>query len=104
LRLKANSANAKPGYTGVAKATYGKDLNLIGQVVNKIDRGKIFEEFQQADASITKQKGGTGLGLAIAKRIVEMHGGRLWVESELGHGSTFSFTVPIKVEEQAIPK
>jgi signal transduction histidine kinase len=75
-----------------------------GPGIAEIDRGKIFEEFQQADASITKQKGGTGLGLAIAKRIVEMHGGRLWVESELGHGSTFSFTVPIKVAEQAIHK
>ena len=47
---------------------------------------KIFEEFQQADSSATKKKGGTGLGLSIAKRIVEMHGGRIWVESELGRG------------------
>ena len=62
------------------------------------DQGRIFEEFQQVDCSITKQKGGTGLGLAISKRIVEMHGGRLWVESELGQGSTFCFTVPMKVE------
>jgi signal transduction histidine kinase len=75
-----------------------------GPGIAEIDRGKIFEEFQQADASITKQKGGTGLGLAIAKRIIEMHGGRLWVESEVGHGSTFFFTVPVKVEEQVIHK
>ena len=64
---------------------------------------KIFEEFQQADSSTTKEKGGTGLGLAISKRIVEMHGGRLCVESSLGHGSTFSFTVPIHVERQVEP-
>jgi signal transduction histidine kinase len=84
--------------------TFTVAVHDTGPGIAEKDRSKIFEEFQQADASITKQKGGTGLGLAIAKRIIEMHGGRLWVESELGHGSTFSFTVPIKVEEQAIHK
>jgi signal transduction histidine kinase len=64
------------------------------------DQGKIFEEFQQADNSATKRKGGTGLGLSIAKRIIAMHGGRLWVESELGKGSTFAFTIPVTVERQ----
>ena len=67
------------------------------------DQHKIFEEFQQADSSTTKEKGGTGLGLAISKRIVEMHGGRLWVNSSLGQGSTFSFNVPLKVERQVEP-
>jgi signal transduction histidine kinase len=61
------------------------------------DRAKIFEEFQQADNSVTRRKGGTGLGLSIAKRIIEMHGGRIWVESEIGKGSTFAFTIPVHV-------
>jgi signal transduction histidine kinase len=66
------------------------------------DQAKIFEEFQQADSSITRKKGGTGLGLSIAKRIIEMHGGRIWVESEPGKGSSFYFTVPVRVEAQSV--
>jgi GAF domain-containing protein len=66
------------------------------------DQGKIFEEFQQADNSATKRKGGTGLGLSIAKRIIGMHGGRIWVESDVGKGSTFAFTIPVKVERQVV--
>src|SRR5215471_18124963 len=65
------------------------------------DQAKIFEEFQQADSSITRKKGGTGLGLSIAKRIIEMHGGQIWVESEPGKGSIFYFTLPVRVEAQA---
>jgi len=64
------------------------------------DQQKIFDEFQQADNSNTRAQGGTGLGLAIAKRIIEMHGGRMWVESSLGKGSTFWCTLPICVERQ----
>jgi signal transduction histidine kinase len=71
-----------------------------GPGVSESDQTKIFEEFQQADSSSTRTKGGTGLGLSIARKIIEMHGGRLWVESTLGNGSTFSFSIPIIVERQ----
>jgi signal transduction histidine kinase/CHASE3 domain sensor protein len=65
------------------------------------EQQKIFEEFHQVDSSSTRKKGGTGLGLAISKRIVELHGGRIWVESEPGRGSSFRFVIPIQVERRA---
>ncbi|MGA6967305.1 MAG: ATP-binding protein, partial [Xanthobacteraceae bacterium] len=71
-----------------------------GPGIPPADQAKIFEEFQQADSSATKKKGGTGLGLSIARRIVELHGGRMWVESEVGKGATFSISLPVKVEQQ----
>jgi signal transduction histidine kinase len=59
---------------------------------------RIFDQFHQVDSSLTKAEGGTGLGLAIAKQIVEMHGGRIWVVSTLGKGSTFRMELPTRAE------
>jgi GAF domain-containing protein len=84
-----------------ADGTFTVAVCDTGAGIAAADQAKIFEEFQQADSSITRKKGGTGLGLSIAKRIIEMHGGRIWVESEPGKGSTFYFTVPVRVEAQA---
>lgn len=64
-------------------------------------QGLIFERFQQVDASDSRVKGGSGLGLAISRSIVEQHGGAIWVASEMGRGSTFSFTLPLGEEPGA---
>jgi signal transduction histidine kinase len=61
------------------------------------ERDKIFERFYQVGSSLTRQQGGTGLGLAIAKGMIELCRGRIWVESELGQGSTFTFEVPLRI-------
>jgi len=68
----------------------------IGIPADQLDT--VFGEFRQVDGTTTRDFGGTGLGLSITKKFVELHGGRIWVESELGKGSTFFFTVPLRVD------
>ena len=79
-----------------AQAVDNEDVRICvsdnGPGISKDDQGRIFERFYKQDRA--RSKGGTGLGLAIARHIVEGHGGRIWVESELGQGATFCFTLP----------
>jgi DNA-binding response OmpR family regulator len=62
------------------------------------DQERLFEPFTQVDASPTRKTGGTGLGLSICRHLVELHGGKIWVDSAPGKGSTFSFTLPVAVK------
>jgi signal transduction histidine kinase len=82
VRAKAEAGElvAEVGDTGIGIAPEHHDF--------------VFEEFAQVDASAARQHHGTGLGLTIAQKLVELHGGRIWVESELGGGSRFYFTIP----------
>jgi GAF domain-containing protein len=84
----------------VSDAAFEISVQDTGPGIAPADQERIFEEFQQADTATTRPKGGTGLGLAISRRIVAMHGGRLWVESVPGEGATFHVTVPVRVEQQ----
>ena len=85
------TAKAVDGHFAVGVTDTGPGIPLEEQE-------RVFEQFHQVDNSSTKAKGGTGLGLAIAKQIVEMHGGRIWVESTLGQGATFQMELPIRAE------
>jgi signal transduction histidine kinase len=84
----------------VSNESFLISVSDTGPGLSETDQLKIFEEFQQADGSSTRKKSGTGLGLSISKKIVEMHGGRIGVESTLGKGSKFWFRLPIRVEKQ----
>jgi len=89
-----------PNLIGVLTARHGDMLKVCvydhGIGIGDRDQDLIFEDFRQADGDLTRSYGGTGLGLAIAKKIVERHGGRIWVESKKGEGSQFFFTLPLK--------
>ena len=129
LKLTAQVQDAMPMAHGDARRVSQVLLNLVGNAIKFTDTGeveirgaadrgqfvlevrdtgpgiadadqeRIFGEFQQIDNSNTRQKGGTGLGLAISKRMVEMQGGTISVESALGQGSTFRVVLPVHVDE-----
>jgi len=72
--------------------------------IPQADQPRIFERFYRVDVARSREAGGTGLGLAIAKHLVEIHGGRLWVESEIGQGSQFHFSVPLFEPQPPSPR
>ena len=67
--------------------------------IAEVDQPKVFDKFEQVGDTLTDKPQGTGLGLPICKEIVEWHGGQIWVKSELGHGSCFSFCLPLSDKE-----
>ena len=83
IEIKKNPDNIQVDVADQGIGISGKDLK------------NIFEKFQQVDTKMTRKAGGTGLGLPITKHLVEAHGGKMWVKSKLGKGSTFSFSLPI---------
>jgi PAS domain S-box-containing protein len=76
------------------------DVRDTGIGIAPDDMGRIFERFYRADHPLVMETAGTGLGLSISRMFVEMHGGRVWVESDLGKGSTFTFILPVPVQEE----
>jgi two-component system, OmpR family, phosphate regulon sensor histidine kinase PhoR len=89
-----------------AETTAGEVILTVSDTgigIPKADQPRIFERFYRVDVARSREAGGTGLGLAIAKHLVEVHGGRLWVDSEIGQGSHFHFSVPIFDDEHPAP-
>jgi signal transduction histidine kinase len=100
INLLSNAVKFTPhdGVVGVAATRVDGGVRVSvtdsGPGIAPEDQARIFEEFQQAAAG-KEQREGTGLGLALSRRLVELHGGQLWIDSELGKGSTFVFTLPV---------
>jgi signal transduction histidine kinase/putative methionine-R-sulfoxide reductase with GAF domain len=110
LNLLSNAVKFTPegGRIGInARQTDGAveiSVSDTGIGIAPEDQAKIFEEFRQVGGDYAHKKEGTGLGLTLAKKFVELHGGRIWVESEVGTGSTFTFTLPINPHPFPLPK
>jgi signal transduction histidine kinase len=100
LNLMTNAVKFTPsgGRVEASAERVGDEIRVsvkdTGVGIDEADQTRIFESFQQGRRDVSASAEGTGLGLTLSRRIVELHGGRLWVESRLGHGSTFTFTLP----------
>ncbi len=94
--------SATPGADGSTRVRF--DVRDTGIGIAREVQGELFEPFRQADASTTRRYGGTGLGLAICKQLVELMGGEISLESELGHGARFFFTLPLAASQAAVER
>jgi len=75
------------------------EVQDTGRGISREEQGRLFEPYQQLDEERTRLSG-LGLGLSLSKKLVELHGGQIWVQSEKGKGSTFSFSIPLEVSKQ----
>ncbi|MEO8566923.1 MAG: ATP-binding protein [Betaproteobacteria bacterium] len=103
MNLAGNAIKfTREGRVEIGVELVGDDLvfriNDTGIGIPQDELDNVFTEFRQVDAAVTREYGGTGLGLSITKRFVEMHGGRIWVESEVGKGCSFFFAVPLRTK------
>jgi signal transduction histidine kinase len=104
VNLLSNAYRYTPAGGTITVSTHMLDDAMLVQVADtgigiiEEDQERIFERFYRVDHELVNQQPGTGLGLSIVKSFIELHGGRLWLQSEPGKGSTFSFTLPLKDE------
>jgi GAF domain-containing protein len=108
LNLLSNAVKFTPegGRIGInarqADGSVEISVSDTGIGISPEDQAKIFEEFRQVGGDYAHKREGTGLGLTLAKKFVELHGGRIWVDSEVGKGSTFTFTLPTNVRGEGL--
>ena len=101
LNLLSNAVKFTPqgGRIGLKAALTDGSIEIsvsdTGIGIDPEDQAAVFEEFRQVESNETRKQEGTGLGLTLAKKFFELHGGRIWVDSALGRGSTFTFTLPV---------
>ena len=106
LNLLSNAVKFTPegGRVGLSATAADGGLTIAvtdtGVGIAPEDQAAIFEEFRQVGLDDARRQEGTGLGLTLAKKFVELHGGRIWVQSQVGQGSTFSFTLPVRLDER----
>ena len=107
VNLLSNAVKFAPNGSTVTIGATGSEQNVTvsvsdeGEGIAPENISRLFRKFQQVDSSSSRRRGGTGLGLAITKALVEQHGGRIFVDSELGKGTRFSLTLPLATEEEA---
>ena len=107
VNLLSNAVNFAPTDSTLTVNVTGTDHTVTiavadqGEGIAPENLNRLFQKFHQVDSSSSRKKGGTGLGLAITKALVEQHGGRIFVDSELGKGTRFSFTLPTATAEEA---